>query len=229
MISVFFGLPGSGKTTLFAKLAIQGLKKFDNVYGNVHMSIPGYTYIDNDCIGKYQLENGLVLIDEATLYADSRDFKSFKGLTLQFWMEHRHYKLDICLFVQKWDALDIKIRNLTNAVFWVRSSAHLPVSRIIRIPFGIDFESQRLASMQKRGLLSRLFGGRTYGDIIMGYSKPSFFQRLFSGILIRPLYYKYFDSWQAPELPPLPDSYQPYQEIIETDIDQGKSDGEKRE
>lgn len=210
MVCVFFGLPGCGKTTLFAKLACSGLRKYENVYGNVHMTIPGYTYIDNSCIGRYQLENGLLLIDEATLYADSRDFKNFKGDSLTFWMEHRHYKLDIYLFVQKWDALDIKIRNLTNVVYWVRSWRRLPVTRVIQVPFGIDFESERLKAMQKRGFLSRVLGHRVYGDIIMGYSKPGFFARLFGKFLWRPKYYKYFDSWEANILPPLPEEYKPY-------------------
>lgn len=37
----------------------------------------GVTYIDNTCIGKYALRNCLILIDEGTLFADSRQHKTF--------------------------------------------------------------------------------------------------------------------------------------------------------
>lgn len=220
MIAVFFGLPGCGKTTLLSKFAVQGLKRYDHVYGNVQLAVPGYTYVDNDCIGTYDLSDGLILLDEATLYADSRDFKNFKGNKLSYWMQHRHYRNDIYLFVQKWDALDIKIRNLTNVVYWVKSMKHLPISRVIEIPFGIGFESDKIKAMRsKQGLFSRLFSGKSqdYGEIIMGYTRPGKMKMIFCKYIWRPAYYKYFDSWEAPVLPPLPAQYKPYGyvEVIE--------------
>lgn len=46
-VSLYFGLPGAGKTTLMAYKALQGVKskRYKNVYGNVRMKVDGYTYI----------------------------------------------------------------------------------------------------------------------------------------------------------------------------------------
>lgn len=196
MIIIKFGLPGSGKTTDFAKTAYNARKHYKNVYGNVHMSIPDYTYIDDTCIGTYQLENGIVLIDEATLLADNRDFKSMSKALKQFLVLHRHYKLDLVFYVQKWDAVDIKIRTMCDQVYYIRKSLFLGkwISYEYRIPYGLEFSNPKT-------------DGHRYGEIVMGYSKPRFMDRVFKGIIIRPLYYKYFDSWEAPELLPLPPIY----------------------
>lgn len=68
-VSLYFGLPGCGKTTLLSKLALDGLNdpRYQNVYVNIHLNIPGVTYIDNECIGKYEIADGLLLIDEASI------------------------------------------------------------------------------------------------------------------------------------------------------------------
>lgn len=46
----------------------------------------------------------------------------------------------------------------------------------------------------------------------MGYKKPPLLARLFAKRLFRPLYYKYFDSWENDPLPPLPEQYKPYED-----------------
>lgn len=91
-ISLFFGLPGCGKITWLTKLALDAVRKgkYQYVYTNVHLNIPGVTIIDNECIGQFELENCLLLIDEATLFADSRDFKNFPKGRLEYFLEHRH-------------------------------------------------------------------------------------------------------------------------------------------
>lgn len=43
------------------------------------------------------------------------------------------------------------------------------------------------------------------GEIIQGYCKPNIFVRMFQPRLRRKKYYKYFDSWARPELPPFVD------------------------
>lgn len=202
MVKYFFGLPGSGKTTVMTKLAKQAVrsKRYKNVYGNVHLTIPGYTYIDNDCIGRYELVDGLILIDEATLFADSRDYKTFGKQRTEFFMLHRHDNVDIILFSQSWDAVDKKIRTITDRVYYIFKPAFLGhwFTKYYRIPYDIIIPDPKKNQ-------------QSLGEIIQGYCKPNFFQRLItSKTIFRPLYYKYFDSWERTPRPELPDIYQPY-------------------
>ena len=93
-VSLYFGLPGAGKTTMMVYLALKGIKsqRYRYIYCNVHIAVPGVTYIDNECIGKYDLSDCLILVDEATLFADSRDFKNFGKDKINYFLENRHYK-----------------------------------------------------------------------------------------------------------------------------------------
>ena len=201
-VSLFFGLPGCGKTTLLTKRAFEAVKckRYKNVYCNVRLSVPGVTYIDNICIGRYNLCDAKILIDEATLFADSRAYKEFDKGKLTYFLEHRHYNVDIELFTQQWDGVDRKIRVITDRVFYVFKGKILGkwISSYYRIPYGIIIPN------------SKKDGSEKLGEIIQGYCKPSLFLRIFCPKVFRPLYYKYFDSWEREELPPLPERYKPY-------------------
>lgn len=202
-VSLYFGLPGCGKTTLMSALALKGIKskRYKNVYSNVKMCIEDVIYVDNNCIGKYNLCDGLLLIDEATLFADSRDYKNFGKDRLQYFLEHRHYNVDICLFTQQWDGVDRKIRVITDRVYYVYKGWFLGkwITSYYRIPYGIIIPDGK-----------RKEGGEKLGEIIQGYCKPNILIRLFSPKLFRPRYYKYFDSWERPYLPELPKRYKAY-------------------
>lgn len=198
MISMFFGVPGVGKTTLLAKMALVSVGKYQHVFSNVRLKIPGVTYIDDDCIGKYELENCLILIDEASIFADNRDYKSFNknGTRLEYFLTHRHHHADIVLYTQGYNAVDKKLRTLTVNLYYMRKGAFLGhwFTKYYPISYGIAFPD-----------------GERLGEIAEGYSQPSLLIRLFTTRRIyRPKYYKYFDSWTRTELPPLPDRYQPY-------------------
>lgn len=204
MITTFFGLPRSGKTTTLASIALKYSRPFKGnpyscVYSNVHLSIPGVVYIDNDCIGRYDLSNGLLLIDEAALFANCRDYRSFDRFKLEFFNLHGHYKTDIIFFTQYWDSIDKNIRVLTERVFYVYKPKIFGrwITRYCPIPYDII--------IPKRG-----DGGDKVGDIIQGYCQANLFVRLFAPIVFRSHFYKYFDSWEAPTLPKLPEQYKPY-------------------
>lgn len=140
-ISMKFGLPGCGKTTLMVFDALEGVKsgKYQNVYCNVPISVPGVTHIDNSCIGRYNLHDGLLLIDEATVFADSREFKTFTKDKVEYFLLHRHFNVDIILYAQCWDAVDRKIRTITDRVYYVYKGVILGhwVTSYYRIPYGI--------------------------------------------------------------------------------------------
>lgn len=207
-VQLYFGLPGCGKTTLMASFAYKAVlgKKYANVFCNVRTSIPGVTYIDNDCIGRFDLSDGLLLIDEATLFADNRAHKEFDKGKLMYFLEHRHFNVDIMLFTQQWDGVDRKIRVITDRVYYVykRGLFRHWITKYYRIPYGIIIPDPKKAQ-----------GGEHLGEIIQGYCKPSFLIRLFSPRIFRPRWYKYFDSWERPALEPLPTKYSPHFEILD--------------
>lgn len=198
MVSVYFGLPGCGKTTMLAKLAYDACYKkrspYKQVYGNIALTgIKNYIQIQATDLGKYMLEDCLILIDEGTLQFDSRDYKNFSKAFVEFFMLHRHYNADVAIFTQGWDAIDKKIRLVCDRVYYLHKSFLTGWYKTIvwRIPYGILIPSKDS-------------NGDKYGEIIQGYYKPPVLVRLFTPNLKRPRYYPYFDSWERKELPPLP-------------------------
>lgn len=203
-VSLYFGLPGCGKTTLIAALSLKALRsrRYKHVYCNVGLAIPGVTYIDNDCIGKYDLSDAAIFIDEGTLFADSRAHKEFGKDKIAYFLLHRHYNVDIFIFTQQWDGVDKKIRVITDRVFYVYKGRLLGkwFTTYYRIPYDIIIPDGK-----------RREGGERLGEIIQGYCKPNLLVRLFSPKLYRPKYYQYFDSWECPPLPALPAKYKEFQ------------------
>ena len=198
MISMYFGVPGVGKTTLLAKIAMEQRKNYQHIYSNVHLKIDGITYIDDDCIGRFELENCLILIDEASIFADNRDYKKFNqnGTRLEYFLTHRHHHADIILFTQGYNAVDKKLRTLTVNLYYMTKKGILGhwFTKYYPISYGIAFPD-----------------GERLGEIAEGYSQPPFLVRLFTTKRVfRPKYYKYFDSWAINRLPDLPEEYQPY-------------------
>ena len=201
MISLYFGLPGCGKTTLLTYYALKYIKMGVKVYGNVPLAVSGYTMIDNECVGQYQLEKCVLLIDEGTLFADSRRFKDFPSSMTNFFLLHRHYRCDVLIFTQQWDGLDKRIRVITDRVYYVYKTPFLGtwLTKFYQVPYGIIIPDPKKSDSQK------------LGEIVQGYCKPSLLGRIFCGWIFRPKYYKYFDSFECPKLPDLPDKYQPYE------------------
>lgn len=201
MISLYFGLPGAGKTTVMAYLAKKAVKskRYENVYSNVPLQIKGVTFIDNDCIGKYQLEKGIILIDEAIIFADARRYKDFDKDKVKYFMLHRHYKVDICLFSQQWDGIDRKIRCITDRVYYVYKTKLLGklFTYFYRIPYDIIIPDRK-------------DGSDKLGEIVQGYIQPPWYVKLFKTRVFRPFYYKYFDSFLHDKLPELPEKYFKY-------------------
>lgn len=199
MLSLYFGLPGCGKTTMLTSLAYKASfsKKspYKHIYGNISLTgIPRYYHINADMLGKYLLEDCLILIDEGTLCFDSRDYKNFSKNLVSFFMLHRHYKADIVIFAQTFGAVDKKIRLIADRCYYMFKSPLTGWYKSIvwRIPYGIVIPSKSDTGSDK------------YGEIVEGYYKPSLLLRILTPNLKRKKYYPYFDSWERPKLDDLP-------------------------
>lgn len=201
-IKLFFGLPGCGKTTTAAHLCYKFSRvtnprsPYDHVYCNFEINCPGVTIIDNDVIGQYLICDAALLIDEALLFANSRDYKNFSKHLLKFMTQHRHFDCDVYFFSQRYNGLDLNIRALTDEVNYIKKPFLIGkwFSFIYRIPYKIIFPDGKSSK---------------FGEIIEGYSKPSLFENIFCRKLFRPTYYGCFDTKERYNLPPLPSTYQP--------------------
>ena len=187
MITGYFGLPGCGKSTFLAKLAHKYLKQGRTVYVLAEHPVDGCTLFQWQDLGRYDMSNSVILIDEISLRADNRDFKAFPLSAKQFFILHRHYSCDIVWFTQQYDGVDRKIRELTVCLFYIRSTGSLSYA----------FRVNRFILIHKEEK-----------DIRVGYKISNIIFILlfwwFSGsaqFCYRPFYYKYFDSWNAPALP----------------------------
>lgn len=198
-ISLYFGLPGCGKTSLLTQMVVDeaykikmGISKYTCVITNVPINCEGVYYCDDlNWIGDYYVEGAKIFIDEATLAFDSRNYKAFSKSLVQGFVLHRHTHNDICLFVQIWNRVDKTIRDICDRVYYIHKGVILKnISYINHIPYHILFPDN----------------GDNAGDIVMGYKKCSLIQRLFSKRLYRPCYYGYYDTFWIPEdMKPLPD------------------------
>lgn len=129
-LDIYFGVPGSGKTTLAAWLARKCMKKNKRVVSNV--PITGTEILDaHKDIGTYQIENALVLIDEASVDYNNRNYKNMSQNEIAFFKYFRHYKCNIAVFSQSYDDMDITLRRLASRFFVVKKSM---------IPFFVTFK-----------------------------------------------------------------------------------------
>lgn len=198
-VSMYFGLPGCGKTTMLAKLAYDASHakkpKYKHIYGNLNFcGISNYIKIEPQDLGRYMLEDCLILIDEGSCFFDNRDYKNFSKALVEFFMLHRHYKADVVIATQGYNGVDKKIRTVTDRLYYMHKSFLTGWYKTIvwRIPYDIIIPSKKDT------------GSAHLGEIVEGYCKPPLLVRLFTPNLKRPKYYPYFDSWERKQLPALP-------------------------
>lgn len=182
-IQIFFGLIGSGKTTIAASIAKKALRRGIRVFSN--MPIKNCYILDLQDIGHWDMDNSILLIDEAGIDFDNRDFsKNFRDKCRLKWFKLvRHHHCSIFLFSQSWSDMDCKIRNLACKYWYVhRSLFPFFVSACpVKKSFGINDNEKKP------------------DDI---YSIPHPLLRPFvESRIFGPLYWKLFDSWECDMLP----------------------------
>ena len=114
---MLFGKKGSGKNTLLTKWSIMYNKLGYTVFSDSEIF---NTYkLNTDWIGKYDFpKNSVLLIQEAGITWNNRDFKSFPKEVTKFFKLQRHKNVIVVLASQSFD-VDKKLRDLTDEMYLI--------------------------------------------------------------------------------------------------------------
>lgn len=181
-----FGKKGAGKSLYMVKQMMKYLKKGWTVYTDIdNCNLPGVRIMNAMDLSEFApVENSAIFLDEAGILFDNRNFKNFNSGLRDFFKLQRKYKCRVFLNSQSFD-IDKKIRDVTDHMGLIVSvgnvfSIYRPIRRSITL-------TQPSAEAESR-IADKLS-----------------FESLFKWqITYLPKYFKYFDSFSAPERPPLP-------------------------
>lgn len=159
-IWIVMGKTGVGKTTYLALQARKYQKKGVKVYSNVDI-LGTYKINPKEDLGRYAMEDCLVIIDEAGLEFNSRDFKQFTKDLYKFFTLHRHSRAHVILSVQFWDRLDIVIRELVHRIFIIQPCFLKGLMKVVEVGNKIDINEDGVI-VQRFSYVSALIGGLKY-------------------------------------------------------------------
>lgn len=195
MLSLVFGLTGAGKSSFLARCASRAMrgkslrvglpisggvwlqdlnsKDYQGVFSN--FPLEGCYKLDFEMLGKYQISNALLLIDEIAMLFDSRDWRSFPDNAKYFFKHHRHFQTDCIVCSQSASDADKRVRDLAQNVLYLTCSG-FGFSRVAPIRHTMDVRN---------------------GSIEDNYSIAAPLGRLY---FRRAPYYKMFDSYSVRQL-----------------------------
>ena len=187
-VSLYIGLPRSGKTTFIAYLThlcnVTGYKCFCNVPVN-----GAYPYTKED-LGVYNMADSLILLDEAGIIYDnrmalSRDEKAFTDDSLRFLKLIGHYHSHIILFSQSMD-IDVKWVRMSSRIRFVKRSLIPGFTSIYNVSRKLDVnpDTHKIEDFYEK--------------------EDGFLKLIFHFRFRRKPYYKMFDSYSAPKLREFP-------------------------
>lgn len=158
-IRIWFGIPGSGKTSMAALLTRASIKLGYNVLSNVE--ITGAYKLNASDLGVYDMSFGgdgaHVILDEASLEFDNRNHKEFaKTEKGTYFALHRHMNNRVDVFSQGYD-IDKRIRDRASSsgLFHLRRSiipGFVSYRKIDKVLFISKEDRQMVDGFKFRGL-----------------------------------------------------------------------------
>lgn len=187
MITCYFGVPRVGKNTFLTAIAQKELKrmkrgrsKYKHIYTDFYCD--GCEKIEFADLGKFYIHDSLLLFEEMGLDADNRDFKKFPKPVRDFFVLHGHAFNDIIYATQEYTDVDLKIRKLTEELWYLEKSC---------VPF-----------LRRFTTATRIFRtiniNEMTAELTVGYRFATLLEKIFTKVrktIYRPFYYKKFDSY----------------------------------
>lgn len=188
MITVYYGPPGVGKTTVLARYAFCNfirsklhLPCYPRVFCNYPMKHT-YQFSKKD-FGVYDMSDSLILIDESSIDYNNRKFKDLPMSTIEHAKTARHYKEDIIMCSQAFNDTDVTFTRLATRYYLLRKSKIPNHIKALRITKAADIDKDT-------------------HQPIDGYTFDFWLLRLFTTRrFYAPLYWHMFDSWECKKLP----------------------------
>lgn len=179
VLNVYFGVPGSGKTTFAAWLTKQCMRESwvvrlskvvpknkllkrvlcwrcvrhaTPVYSNVPIT-GAFRLNAQEDIGRHMIADAKIIIDEAGIEYNNRNFKSFPPEAIYFYKYHRHYQTSVDVFSQSYEDMDVTLRRLAQNFYVVRRSLvpFCVTCRLIRRKVGVDDQTHQIADLYSMG------------------------------------------------------------------------------
>lgn len=179
------GAPGTGKSTYAAKIAYKNmlckkaLKKGLTVYSMT--AITGTYKINVSDIGVNDMSGGMILIDEAGLTFNNREWKFTPKTVIEHFKMHRHYNEDIYIFSQQANDVDNKLQAVATQILLIR-------------PFIVWRGKPVISSIRK--VLQNCDVDEVSHQIMQMFYKKKFWIRF----IYLPRWWKFFNTYEAPEL-----------------------------
>lgn len=180
ILSIYFGVPGTGKTT-FATWLVRNELKNHCLPPVSNVPITGALELDvKKDIGVYNIENRKIIIDEAAIEYNNRRYKDMLDREIEYFKLHRHFRTSIDVFSQSHEDCDITLRRLAQKYYVLtRVTPWFILRREIIRKVGIDENTHQ---------------------VIDCYSWKPFFAGGWK-FIFAPRLWKYFNTVAHPDLP----------------------------
>ena len=207
MITVYFGSPGSGKTTLACREILKEQKRMNYTFANFGCKCADFDDITLEGLGLWTFPKGsYIAIDEAGIEYNNRKFKSLSQDTIKWFKLHRHYQCNVSVWSQSWDDMDVTLRRLADRLYYIRKIGPWSLKRRVYKRVTVDKQTEQIIDGYRMVHLAFLFLKPVYYLSFLALGLGFFVRLIFPQfdeiqLVFRPFYYKYFDTHAAAPLP----------------------------
>jgi len=166
---------GAGKTCYAAKISRQHLKRGWTVYSNDFILGAGkinVKQLETMCAP----EKSLIILDEASLDMNSRNFAKTALVLIEYFKMSRHYKNKLVLISQTFGDTDKQVRDLASRIFFIRPIFADALPGLISMPvrvrghLGISLDGQP-AMQYKIGKIGMIYFLPNYYRFFTSFSR----------------------------------------------------------